>query len=332
MSAHTTTQMHGMEIRDGALSLATLRVPLPARDGVLIKVAYAGINRADILQISGDYAPPEGASPLPGLEVSGRIAALGADVRGLSIGQPVCALLNGGGYAQYVTTPAAQVLPLPPGVHLKEAATLPEAAATSVMALLDEGKLKAGERVLIHGATSGVGLIMAQIAKCWNAEVYGTVGSEDKVKLLKEYGIHAINHKDSPFAEQLMAATNKEGVDLIIDTLGGPMVETHLRLLRKGGRLVTLAMLEGSAMPAFKMTRLLMNHLRWSGTTLRSKTPLEKAAIITELRQHVWPHVASGAIKPRVDSVFALVDAKKALNRMQERLHMGKILLEVAPE
>ena len=324
--------MHGMEIRDGALALATLHVPLPATDEVLIKVAYAGINRADMLQISGDYKVPEGASPLPGLEVSGRIAALGEQVRGLSLGQPVCALLNGGGYAQYVTAPAAQVLPLPPGVHLKEAASLPEAAATSVMALYDEGRLNAGERVLIHGATSGVGLIMSQIAKCRPAEVYGNVGGDAKVKVLKELGITPIDHKASPFADQLMAFTNNEGVDLIIDTLGGPMVETHLRCLRKGGRLVTLAMLEGSAMPAFKMTRLLMNHLRWSGTTLRSKTPAEKAAIMVEVREHVWPHVSSGAIKPRIDSVFPLPDAKKALERMQERLHMGKILLEVAPE
>ncbi len=324
--------MHGMEIRDGALHLATLPVPQPAPNEVLIAVAYAGINRADMLQIAGDYAPPKDASPLPGLEVSGRIVALGAEVRGFSLGQAVCALLESGGYAQYAIAPAAQVLPLPSGIHLKEAASLPEAAATSVMALRDEGKLQAGERVLIHGATSGVGIIMSQIAKCWKAEVFGVVGGAEKAKLLKEDGITPIDHTRAPFAEQLRALTNNEGVDLIIDTLGGPMVETHLRCLRKGGRLVTLAMLEGSSLPPMKMTRLLMNHLTWSGTTLRSKTAAKKAAIMAQLRDHVWPHIASHAITPRIDSVFALQDAQKALDRMQERLHMGKILLEVQAE
>ena len=333
MSLTLPTSMHGMEIRDGALAPATLPLPACGTEEVLIRVAYAGINRADILQIKGDYAPPAGASPLPGLEVSGHIVALGANVQGFTIGQPVCALLGGGGYAQYASVTAAHTLALPAGLSLKNAATLPEAAATSVMALRDEGRLQAGERVLIHGATSGVGFIMAQIARCWQAEVFGNVGSDEKAKLLEAHDITPINHTRAPFAQQLMALTQQEGVDLIIDTLGGPMVETHLRLLRQGGRLVTLAMLEGGALPAgMKMTRLLMHHLRWSGTTLRSRSAAQKAAILDEVRNAVWPHLATGAITPRIDSVFPLVDAKKALARMQERLHMGKILLEVAPE
>ena len=325
-----------MEIRDGALALATLPVPLPAAYDVLIKVAYAGVNRADLLQVSGNYAAPEGVSPLPGLEVSGHIAALGENTWDFSIGDPVCALLDGGGYAQYATAPAGQVVPLPSGITLKEAATLPEAMATSTMALTNAGRLSPGERVLIHGASSGVGLIMAQAAKCWHAqEVFGIVGSDEKAELLREYGITPINHRTAPFAEQVMAATNNEGVDLIVDTLGGPMVETHLRLLRKGGRLVTLAMLEGSALQAgFKITRLVMNNLSWTGVTLRDKPATEKAGFLTQWNNrnnHIWPDVENRNIRPHIDSVFPLVDAKKALNRMHERLHMGKILLEVAP-
>ena len=327
------THMQAMEIRANTLVSTTLPVPAPAAGELLIRVAYAGVNRADILQIEGNYAPPEGASPLPGLEVSGWVAALGDGVKGFALGQQVCALLSGGGYAEYAVAPAAQTLTLPTGMDLKEAATLPEAAATSVMALANEGALKADERVLIHGASSGVGLMMAQIAKHWGAEVLGVVGSDEKVKLLNDLNIRAINHRAAPFAEQVMAATHGEGVDVIIDTLGGPMLETHLRLLRKNGRLVSLAMLEGSAIPAgCKMTRLLMNHLTWRGATLRSRSHAEKATIMETVRANVWPALANGSIRPRIDSCFALADAKKALLRMQERLHMGKILLEVAPE
>jgi NADPH:quinone reductase len=325
--------MQAMEIKANALISAALPVPSPMADELLIRVAYAGVNRADILQIAGDYAPPEGASPLPGLEVSGWVVALGAGVTGFALGQEVCALLSGGGYAQYAVAKAAQTLAFPAGITLKEAAALPEAAATSVMALANEGALKAGERVLIHGASSGVGLMMAQIAKHWGAEVFGIVGSDEKVRLLNTRNINAINHRSVPFGEQVMAMTHNEGVDIIIDTLGGPMLETHLRLLRKNGRLVTLAMLEGSTIPAgTKMTRLLMNHLTWRGATLRSRNHAEKAAIMEMVRANVWPGLANGAISLRIDSCFALADAKKALERMQERLHMGKILLEVAPE
>lgn len=332
MSSPLPTTMQAMEIHEKALAVATVAVPPVGAGDVLIKTAYTGLNRADMLQIAGDYAPPEGASPLPGLEVSGWIAAVGSDVTGFSVGQEVCALLSGGGYAEYVAVPAGQVLALPAKTSLKEAASLPEAAATSVMALGLEGLLKAGERVLIHGASSGVGLLMAQIAKAWGAHVFAVVGSDEKAMLLNNLNILAINHQAGDFAGQVMAATHNQGVDVIIDTLGGPMVETHLRCLRKGGRLVTLAMLEGSAVPNFKMTRLLMNHLTWRGATLRSRSDAEKAAIMALVKEHVWPHIASGAIKPRIDSCFALADAKKALQRMQERLHMGKILLEVAPE
>lgn len=321
--------MQALDIRDGRLVASTLPLPQPGKDEVLVRVAYAGTNRADVMQMAGQYAPPPGASPLPGLEVSGWVTAA-PEHSGFTVGQEVCALLSGGGYAEYVAAEAPLVLPLPDGVGLKEAAALPEVVATSMMALMAEGQLKAGERVLIHGGSSGLGLHMLQIARHYGAEVYTTVGSAEKAALLETYGAQALQYRTRPFAEQLIELTQNQGVDLIIDTLGGPQVETHLRLLRRGGRMVTLAMLEGSALPAgMKMTRLFMNHLHWCGATLRSRTLEEKAAYMERAGRELWPALAQGRIKPVVDSVFPLFEAEKALQRMQERLHMGKILLEV---
>ena len=324
--------MRAMTIVHAALQLTSLPLPPVADDEVLLRVAYVGINRADLLQVQGSYAPPDGASPLPGLEVSGTVAALGKNVTGWAIGQKTCALLSGGGYAEYVSVPATQLLPIPENISLQEAATLPEAAVTSIMALAVEGELISGERVLVHGGTSGLGIILTQIAKSWGAEVFATVGSDEKLAFLKSFGIHGINHRASPFVDQVMQATNGEGVDVIIDTLGAPQLASHLTLLRKGGRLVTLAMLEGNVVESVKIGGLLMKHLRWVGATLRSRTAEEKAAMVEMVREQVWPQLASGAIKPVVDSVFPLENAENALKKMQERLHMGKILLEVRPE
>lgn len=322
--------IQAIEIRERALMPCRQPLPILPAGELLIHVAYIGVNRADILQIEGRYAPYEGASPLPGLEVSGLVAGIGNGVRGFTVGQEVCSLLSGGGYAEYVAVPATQTLPLPAGINLKQAACLPEAAATSVMALIDEGRLKAGERVLVHGGSSGLGIIMTQIARSLGANVFATVGSEEKAVLLRKLGIHAINHRIRPFAQQVMEATHSEGVDLIIDTLGGGALDIHLRLLRPRGRLVTLAMLTGSMLPdGMKMTRILMNQLSWSGATLRNRSAAEKAAIMQYVAAHIWPKLADGTIQPVIDSVFGLLEAEKALARMQERLHLGKILLEV---
>lgn len=332
------TTMQALAIEAGALVPATVPTPKPAAGEVLIRVAYVGVNRADMMQLAGQYAPPAGASPLLGLEVSGRIAALGQGATDFAVGDEVCALLSGGGYAEYVAVPCGQVLKLPTGIDLKTAASLPEAAATSMMALVSEGNLTAGERVLIHGGASGVGILMTQIAKMLGAEVFASVGGAQKAAfinqlnrpLMGEGHITPIDHTTAPFAQQLMALTNHEGVDLIIDTLGGPQLANHLGLLRRGGRLISLAMLEGSEIPAgTKMTRFVMNHLTWRGATLRSRSNIEKAALMDLVHKQVWPGVENGVIKPQIDGCFALNDAKKALNRMQERLHMGKILLEV---
>lgn len=315
--------------------MCTVPLPVPMPGELLIRVAYIGVNRADLLQVEGKYDPPPGASPLPGLEVSGHVTAFGAAAAdsGFTLGQPVCALLSGGGYAEYVTAPAAHMLPLPAGLTLREGASLPEAAATSIMALFGEGGLQTGERVLIHGGTSGVGILMTQIARAHGAQVFATVGNAQKADFLVNFGITPINHHIAPFPAQLLAATDNQGVNLIIDTLGGPQVEAHFRLLRAGGRLVTLAMLEGASLPAdMKMTRLLMHHLRWSGVTLRSRSASQKAEYLRQTRESVWPKLANGTIKPFIDHVFCLSEAEKAHQRMRERLHLGKILLEVTPK
>ena len=324
MKSASTQFMKAMEITPSGLREATLPIPTPTEDELLIRVAYIGVNRADAMQVAGSYPAPQGASPLPGLEVSGTIAAMGNNVADWQVGEPVCALLNGGGYAEYVTVPASQCLSIPNGLSLPQAATLPEAAATSVMALLNEANLKQGERVLLHGGTSGVGIIMAQIARGLGAEVVATVGSDEKCKLLQSLGITAINHRTAPFAGQIQG-----GVDVIVDILGGPQLATHLKLLNKNGRLISLAMLNGSLVESVKLAPLLFNHLQIRGATLRSRTLIEKAALVAKTREIVWPMLAAGVVKPFVDRVYPLLEAEKALERMQERLHIGKILLEV---
>lgn len=304
--------------------------PIPKADEILIKVAFAGINRADLMQVEGTYPPPADASPLPGLEVSGTIEALGEGVVGWSVGEQVCALTNGGGYAEYVVAPATQVLTVPSRVSLAEAASLPEATATAVMALIQEAALKPTERVLVHGGTSGVGLMIGQLARADGNPVYATVGGPEKVKFLESFGIHGIDHHKDAVVDQLMKLTNGEGVDVIIDILGAPQLETHLKLLRRGGRLVSIAMLEGNMVESLKIGRILTHNLHIGGATLRSKTPAQKAQLMQMVRKMVWPQLTTGRIRPALDQVFPLEAAEKAHERMESRLHMGKILLEVA--
>ncbi len=315
---------------DGALTLTDAPRPEPKAGQVLIRVAYAGVNRADSLQKRGNYAPPPGASPLPGLEVSGTIAALGEGVSEWSLGEQVCALLPGGGYADYVVADSSLTLPIPAGLSLKEAASLPEAAATGWMALVGEARLKAGERVLIHGGASNIGVILVQIARALGAEVFATAGTQEKCALLTTLGVTAINHHDAPFDDQIRTKTGGAGVDIIIDILGAPYLARHFKLLNQGGRLVSLAFLEGNEVANLKISSLLTRQLTWSGTMLRNRALAEKAALIAAVRAQLWPLFARGEMRPVIDSVFALEKAEKAHERMEERLHCGKILLEVA--
>ncbi len=316
----------------GVLYAHRVAAPQPGEREVQLKVAYAGTNRADLLQIEGSYHPPQGAPTIPGLEVSGTITAIGPKVVGWSVREQVCALLPGGGYAEYVTVPASQLLSVPGRVSLKDAACLPEAAATAFMALSVEAKLKPYERVLIHGGASGTGLMLAQVARAWGAEVYATAGGPAKTEFVKKLGVTAIDHVATDFNEQLMKLTKNEGVDVIVDILGGPQLQHHMKLLRPRGRLVFLALREGNVAENLKLGGLLMKQLTLRGATLRNRSLAEKEDIISGVHKHIWPHISTGVIKPYVDSVFPLEEAEKALLRMQERLHCGKILLEVAPE
>ena len=311
------------------LAIVPRSIAPPAAGEVQIKVAYAGINRADVLQAQGNYAPPEGASDIPGLEVSGTIDALGDQVIGWSIGEEVCALLSGGGYGEYVNVPASQLLPIPRSLDLRSAASLPEGCATAYMALIQHTQLQSGERILVHGGASGTGILVAQAARALGAHVFATAGSEEKCAMLANHGIHAINHRQGAWAEQVAAAA--QNLEVIIDILGAPQLSTHFKLLTKGGRLFSLAMMEGNTAESLKISAILMKHLRWSGATLRGQSTEEKAIIIKGVRERFWPHFATGALRPVIDCVFPLEDAQKAHQRMQERLHIGKILLEVAP-
>lgn len=322
--------MHALEIQHGTLVMTELPLPTLKPGELLLRISHIGLNRADVLQREGRYPAPEGASPIPGLEASGTIAAIGEGVPHWQVGQQACALMAGGAYAQYAAVPATQLLPLPKNISLAEAAALPEAAATAWMALKREAALQPGERVLLHGGTSGLGLLLGQIARGLGAEVFATVGSDEKVAFLKPYGITAFNHRTTPFAPQVKDATRDEGVDVIIDTLGGPALSDHLSLLRRHGRMVTLAVMEGAMADGAKISRVLTHHLRWSGAMLRNRSAAEKAEIMAAVGKTVWPMLENGTVKPHIDRIFPWADAEKALQYMQERLHLGKILLEVA--
>lgn len=307
-------------------------VPMPAvgDDEIRIRVAYAGVNRADILQRLGKYNPPAGDSPILGLEVSGIIDAVGAAVIGWSVGEPVAALTSGGGYAQFVSVAATQVLAKPARITLLELATLPEACATAYMALIQEANLTSGERVLIHGGASGVGIIMIQVARALGAQVFATASTPAKHALIQSMGATALSYDAEDFANSARTQMGGHGVDVIIDTLGGAYVAQHLALLNSNGRMVSLACLEGSK-AEIPLGRMLMKHIRFSGITLRSRSAQEKAIIMEGVRKHLWPLIAAGYVVPVCDSTFPLAETENAHQRMENRLNCGKIVLEVNP-
>lgn len=302
-------------------------IPEPGKGEVRIRVAYAGLNRADIFQRQGSYRAPEGDSPIPGLEVSGVIDAIGEAVVGWSMGEKVCALTPGGGYAEYVVVPASHLLALPNSLSLQQAAALPEACATAYLALMREASARYGERVLLHGGASGVGLILIQVARALGAEVYATASTAEKRELVASAGAKPLTYDPEHFADTARA-TIGGGVDVVIDTLGGLYMQQHLRLLNPRGRMVSLAFLEGPQ-AVLSMGPLLTRNLRWSGTTLRAQSPAEKAEIMEAVRKQLWPMVAAGHIRPIIDRVFPLDKAREAQDRMENRLNSGKIVLEV---
>ena len=300
--------------------------PEPEHGQVVIKVAWAGVNRPDALQRAGLYDPPAGASDLPGLEASGEVVAVGAGAEGVAVGDHVCALLPGGGYAEYVATPAAHCLPVPDGMGLREAACLPETYFTVWSNVFTRGGLKAGERFLVHGGSSGIGTTAIQLAKVFGARVFATAGSDDKCKACIDLGAErAINYREEDFVTVLR---EEGGADVILDMVGGDYIPRNLKALANDGRLVQIAFLGGPKVEV-NFTQLMTRRLTMTGSTLRPQSDLAKARIARDLREAVWPMLSSGRIGPVMDQEFALEDAALAHARMESSGHIGKIVLNV---
>jgi NADPH:quinone reductase len=309
------------------LVLATGPVPRPATGEVLIRVAAAGINRPDILQRTGNYPPPPGASPILGLEVSGTVVALGAEVTGWHEGDAVCALVAGGGYAEYCVAPAPQCLPVPKGVALVDAAGLPETFFTVWSNVFDRGRLAAGESFLVHGGSSGIGTTAIQLARAFGARVFATAGSPEKCAVCRDLGAErAIDYRQEDFVAVLKEATQGRGVDVILDMVGGPYVEKNLRSLALEGRLVQIAFLQGSKVTV-DLAHLMVRRQTITGSTLRPRPVADKAAIARNLRDKVWPLIEAGKVRPVIDRTFPLAEAAAAHRLMESSTHIGKILL-----
>ncbi|WP_208351575.1 NAD(P)H-quinone oxidoreductase [Pseudaestuariivita rosea] len=309
------------------LELCKRPVPNPTHGEVLIKLAYAGVNRPDALQRAGLYAPPPTASDLPGLEGAGVIEAIGPGVTDWAVGDQVCALLPGGGYADYVTTPAAHCLPVPQGMSLDQAACLPETFFTVWSNVFQRGGLTAGERFLVHGGSSGIGTTAIQLAHHFGARVFATAGSDEKCAACVKLGAErAINYRDEDFVEVLRA---EGGANLILDMVGGDYLPRNIRALADDGRLVQIAFLQGPKVE-LNFAPVMMRRLTITGSTLRPQSDLAKARIAEALREHVWPLLDSGAVAPVMDSEFALAQASAAHERMESSGHIGKIVLKVA--
>lgn len=314
----------------GRLVLGAEPTPTPKADEVLIRVSHAGLNRADIFQRQGSYPPPEGASPLPGLEVSGHIVALGSDVTQWRIGEAVCALLAGGGYAEYATAHAGHVFPVPQGWSLAEAAALPEALITVWMALHAEAKLEAGETLLIHGGASGIGMMAIQYARWLGAKVIATAGSEEKCTLCRSWGAtQAINYKEKDFVTEVKNITGNAGAEVILDYIGGDYVERNFSALATEGRMITLAFLRGSRIENLNIAPMLFKRILWKGTTLRARSNAEKSTFVKEIRDALSSALDKGFIKPHIDKIFPLCDAEKAQSHMEENANAGKIILAI---
>ncbi len=306
------------------LKPASRPVPQPGAGQVVIKVAYAGVNRPDALQRAGNYQPPPGASDLPGLEASGEVVAVGDGVSAPRVGESVCALLPGGGYAEYVATPAAHCLPVPKGMGLKEAACLPETYFTVWTNVFDRGGLQAGERFLVHGGSSGIGTTAIQLARHFGARVFATAGSAEKCAACTDLGAErAINYRDEDFVEVLRA---EGGANLILDMVGGDYLPRNVKALADDGRLVQIAFLQGPKV-TLNFAQLMVRRLTITGSTLRPQSDLAKARIAQSLAEHVWPLLDAGTVAPVMDSEFPMTEAAAAHARMESSGHIGKIVL-----
>jgi putative PIG3 family NAD(P)H quinone oxidoreductase len=304
-------------------------MPVPGRGEILIRVRAAGINWPDVMQRKGQYPPPPDASPILGLEVSGEIAALGEGTTNWKVGDSLCALVNGGGYAEYVSVPAGQCLPIPKGVNPVEAASLPETCFTVWANVFDLGKLKAGESFLVHGGSGGIGVTAIQMAKALGARVFATAGTEGKCEACRDLGADlAIDYREEDFVEAVLRETGGRGVDVILDVVGGDYIERNMKIAAVGGRIVIIAFRKGSKV-LVDFLPLIFKRLTITGSTLRPRSTAEKADIARSLRGRIWPLVESGKIKPRIAATFPLEEAAKAHKLIESGRHIGKIVLEV---
>ncbi|MBL8514076.1 MAG: NAD(P)H-quinone oxidoreductase, partial [Betaproteobacteria bacterium] len=303
-------------------------VPSIGANDVLIRVAYAGVNRPDVIQRQGNYAPPPGASPVMGLEVSGEIVAAGTSVTQWRVGDDVCALTPGGGYAEFCAAPSAHCLPIPAGLSLLDAAALPENFFTVWVNVFDTCKLANGERFLVHGGSSGIGLTAIQLAKSFGAEVFATVGNEAKQAFCKAIGAdHAFNYKTDDWLAGIQAATQKKGVNVILDMVGGSYIEKNLKLLALEGRYCFIAFLEGGT-ATVDFRPLMMKRQTITGSTLRARPDAQKAAIAAALKEKVWPLIEAKTVKPVIHATFPLADVMEAHRLMESSAHIGKIMLK----
>ncbi|RCH66382.1 NAD(P)H-quinone oxidoreductase [Streptomyces sp. SDr-06] len=312
-----------------ALVWAEVPDPVPGEGEVLVEVAAAAVNRADVLQRQGFYNPPPGASPYPGLECSGRIAALGPGVSGWSVGDEVCALLSGGGYAEKVAVPAGQLLPVPEGVELAQAAALPEVACTVWSNVFMVSHLRPGETLLVHGGASGIGTMAIQLGKAVGARVAVTAGGPDKLARCAELGADIlIDYREQDFVDEVLKATDGVGADVILDIMGAKYLDRNVRALAVNGRLAVIG-LQGGAKGELNLGALLTKRAAVTATSLRGRPASEKATIVAAVREHVWPLIAGGRVRPVVDRTLPLADAAEGHRVLEASGHVGKVLLTV---
>ncbi|MCY4180183.1 MAG: NAD(P)H-quinone oxidoreductase [Litoreibacter sp.] len=322
MRAVEITEPGGPEV----LRPTNVPMPEPQAGEVRIKLAYAGVNRPDALQRAGAYDPPPGASPLPGLEGAGVVDAIGEGVSGIAVGDRVCALLPGGGYAEFVTTPAAHCLPVPKGLSLAQAAALPETFFTVYSNVFMRGGLKAGERFLVHGGSSGIGTTAIQLAHAFGARVFTTAGSDEKCAACRDLGAEiAINYREEDFVKTIKS---EGGADVILDMVGGDYLPRNVKTLAMDGRLVQIAFLQGPKVE-LNFALMMLRRLTLTGSTLRPQSDLAKARIAQALKREVWPLLEAGKVAPVMDSEYALEDAAAAHSHMESSKHIGKIILKV---
>ena len=331
MSQSLPATMTAIEIREPGgpevLVPAERPVPQPGDGEVLIKVAAAGVNRPDVLQRQGSYPPPPGASDLPGLEVAGEVVALGTGVSEPKVGDKVCALVTGGGYAEYCVAPAPQCLPVPKGYSMEQAAALPETFFTVWVNVFDRSALKPGESLLVHGGTSGIGTTAIQLATALGSRVFATAGSPDKVKACEALGAErAVNYREEDFVEVVKQATDGKGVDVILDMVGGDYIPRDIKALAEDGRLSFIAFL-GGPKAEVNFAAVMMKRLTITGSTLRARPVAVKAALAAALKEKVWPLLDAGKVAPVMAASFPLAEAAKAHALMESSSHIGKIVL-----